>query len=37
VLLVRSAQRVEITFNSDLAGVAGARFSLVFMMVVKRT
>jgi hypothetical protein len=37
VLLVRSAQRVEITFNSSLAGVAGARFSLVFMMVVKRT
>jgi hypothetical protein len=37
VLLVRSAQRVEITFNSALADVAGARFSLVFMMVVKRT
>ena len=37
VLLVRSAQRVEITINSALAGAAGARFSLVFMMVVKRT
>jgi hypothetical protein len=37
VLLVRSGQRVEITFNSALADVAGARFSLVFMMVVKRT
>jgi hypothetical protein len=37
VLLVRSAQRVEITLNSALADAAGARFSLVFMMVVKRT
>jgi hypothetical protein len=37
VLLVRSAQRVEITLNSALADTAGARFSLVFMMVVKRT
>ena len=36
-LLVRSAQRVEITLNSALADTAGARFSLVFMMVVKRT
>ena len=36
VLLVRSAQRVEITLNSALADAAGARFSLVFMMVVKR-
>jgi hypothetical protein len=36
VLLVRSAQRVEITLNSVLAEAAGARFSLVFMMVVKR-
>jgi hypothetical protein len=37
VLLVRSGQRVEITLNSALAGAAGARFSLVFMMVVKHT
>jgi hypothetical protein len=37
VLLVRSGQRVEITLNSTLADAAGARFSLVFMMVVKRT
>jgi YfiR/HmsC-like len=37
VLLVRSTQRVEITLNSALANAAGARFSLVFMMVVKRT
>jgi hypothetical protein len=37
VLLVRSAQRVEITLNSALADAARARFSLVFMMVVKRT
>ena len=37
VLLVRSGQRVEITFNSALADAAGARFSMVFMMVVKRT
>jgi hypothetical protein len=37
VLMVRSAQRVEITLNSALADAAGARFSLVFMMVVKRT
>jgi YfiR/HmsC-like len=37
VLLVRSAQRVEITLNSALADVAGARFSPVFIMVVKRT
>jgi hypothetical protein len=36
VLLVRSAQRVEITLNSALADVAGARFSRVFIMVVKR-
>jgi hypothetical protein len=37
VLQVRSAQRVEITLNTVLAETAGARFSLVFMMVVKRT
>jgi hypothetical protein len=37
VLLVRSAQRVEITLNSALADVAGARFSRIFIMVVKRT
>jgi hypothetical protein len=37
VLLVRSGQRVDITLNSALADAAGARFSLVFMMVVKRT
>lgn len=37
VLLVRSGQRVEITLNSTLAGAAGARFSMVFMMVVKHT
>ena len=37
VLLVRSGQRVEITLNSALADAAGARFSMVFMMVVKRT
>jgi hypothetical protein len=37
VLQVRSGQRVEITLNSALAGAAGARFSLVFMMVVKHT
>ena len=37
VLLVRSGQHVEITLNSALADTAGARFSLVFMMVVKRT
>jgi hypothetical protein len=36
VLMVRTAQQVEITLNSALANAVGARFSLVFMMVVKR-
>ena len=36
VLLVRTGQRVEIYLNTALANAVGARFSLVFMMVVKR-
>ena len=36
VLMVRAGQRVEISLNTDLADAVGARFSLVFMMVVNR-
>jgi hypothetical protein len=36
VLLVRSGQQVEISLNTSLASAIGARFSMVFMMVVKR-
>jgi hypothetical protein len=36
VLMVRSGQRVEISLNTALAEAVGARFSLVFTMVVKR-
>jgi hypothetical protein len=36
VLMVRAGQRVEIFLNTALAESVGARFSLVFMMVVKR-
>jgi hypothetical protein len=36
VLMVRTGQRVEISLNAALADAVGARFSLVFMMVVKR-
>jgi hypothetical protein len=36
VLMVHTGQRVEISLNTALADVVGARFSLVFMMVVKR-
>ncbi len=36
VLTVRAGQRVEITLNTALADAVGARFSLVFTMVVKR-
>jgi hypothetical protein len=36
VLMVRAGQRVEISLNTDLAYAVGARFSLVFMMVVNR-
>jgi hypothetical protein len=36
VLTVRTGQRVEIALNTALADAAGARFSLVFTMVVKR-
>lgn len=36
VLTVQSGQRVEITLNTALADAVGARFSLVFTMVVKR-
>ena len=36
VLMVRAGQRVEITLNTALADAVGARFSLVFTMVVKR-
>ncbi|MGB8536098.1 MAG: YfiR/HmsC family protein [Acidobacteriaceae bacterium] len=36
VLMVRAGQRVEITLNTALADKVGARFSLVFTMVVKR-
>jgi hypothetical protein len=36
VLLVRTGQRVEISLNTSLANSVGARFSMVFMMVVKR-
>jgi YfiR/HmsC-like len=36
VLMVRTAQRVEISLNTALADAVGARFSLVFMMVVDR-
>jgi hypothetical protein len=36
VLLVRTGQRVEISLNTSLAAEVGARFSMVFMMVVKR-
>jgi hypothetical protein len=34
--MVHTGQRVEISLNTALADVVGARFSLVFMMVVKR-
>jgi YfiR/HmsC-like len=36
VLMVRAGQRVEISLNTALADAVGARFSLVFMMVVNR-
>jgi hypothetical protein len=36
VLMVRTGQRVEISLNTSLAAAVGARFSMVFMMVVKR-
>ena len=36
VLMVRTDQRVEISLNTALADAVGARFSLVFTMVVKR-
>jgi hypothetical protein len=36
VLMVRTGQRVEISLNTELADAVGARFSLVFTMVVKR-
>jgi hypothetical protein len=36
VLMVRAGQRVEISLNTALADDVGARFSLVFTMVVKR-
>jgi hypothetical protein len=36
VLMVHTGQRVEISLNTSLADAVGARFSLVFMMVVKR-
>jgi YfiR/HmsC-like len=36
VVLVRTGQRVEILLNTSLADAVGARFSLVFTMVVKR-
>jgi len=36
VLLVLTGQRVEISLNTALADEVGARFSLVFTMVVKR-
>jgi hypothetical protein len=36
VLMVRTGQRVEISLNRALADAVGARFSLVFTMVVKR-
>lgn len=36
VLLVRAGQQVEITLNTSLAEAVGARFSMVFKMVVKR-
>jgi hypothetical protein len=36
VIMVRAGQRVEISLNTALADAVGARFSLVFTMVVKR-
>jgi YfiR/HmsC-like len=36
VIAVRAGQRVEISLNTALADAAGAHFSLVFTMVVKR-
>jgi hypothetical protein len=36
VLSVRAGEHVEISLNTALAAAVGARFSLVFMMVVKR-
>jgi hypothetical protein len=36
VIAVRTGQRVEISLNTALADAVGARFSLVFTMVVKR-
>ena len=36
VLMVRTGQQVEISLNTSLAEAVGARFSMVFMMVVKR-
>jgi hypothetical protein len=36
VLVINTGQRVEISLNTGLADVVGARFSLVFTMVVKR-
>jgi hypothetical protein len=36
VIAIRTGQRIEITLNTALADAVGARFSLVFTMVVKR-
>jgi hypothetical protein len=36
VIAVRTGQRVEVTLNTALADAVGARFSLVFTMMVKR-
>lgn len=36
VIMVRTDQQVDITVNTALADAVGARFSLVFMMMVKR-
>ena len=36
VLMVRTGQRVEISLDTSLADAVGARFSLIFTMVVKR-
>jgi hypothetical protein len=36
VIAVRTGQRVEVTLNTALAEAVGARFSLVFTMMVKR-
>jgi len=36
VIAIRTGQRIEISLNTALAGAVGARFSLVFTMVVRR-